>query len=389
MKNFVFHNTTKVIFGKGQVETVGEQVAAIGGKILLVTGEVSVKKTGLLDRVKEKMTMAGVEFVELSGIKPNPEIDSVRRGAAICKESGVDAVLALGGGSVIDASKVMAAGAVYDGDPWDFFEKKIKPANPLPVGVVLTISATGSEANGNAVVTNPAVAQKRAMYHPLWYPRFSILDPELTYTVPADQTAFGAVDILSHVFEQYFHDVDGTDLQDGFAETIMRSVIQGAKTALDDPDDYGSRANLMWGSTLALNGVIGAGAQGDWTCHMLGHELSAKYGLSHGAALAVVFPGWMKFMAERKTSRFVKFAKAVWNVDPKGKNELQTALEGIEATVRFFRDTLKVGVTLEDYGIGGEKIELMADAVIAHKGVDALGGLKRNDLIAIYKSAMG
>lgn len=388
MRNFVFHNPVKILFGAGQVENIGREAALAGRKALMITGRGSAEKSGLLGKVRTRLDEAQLSFAELSGVKPNPDINLVRRGVEACRVSDTDLVLAVGGGSVIDTAKAIAAGALYGGDPWDFLEKKARPDKALPVGCVLTLAATGSEANGNSVISNPATSEKRAMYHGSLYPVFSILDPELTFTVPAGQTAYGAVDIMSHVFEQYFHDVEGCGLQDGMAEAIMKTVIEYAPRAIRNPGDYTARANLMWASSLALNDLIGAGAAGDWTCHMLEHELSAKYDIAHGAGLAVVFPSWMRLVAPRRPGRFARYAANVWGVDPTGKSEAQVAMEGVEATRRFFKDTLGVGVTLADYGIGGALIEEMADTVTRQRGERGLGGLTQDDLVEIYKAAL-
>jgi hypothetical protein len=385
MDNFVFQNRTKILFGKDQVDNVGDETAALGKNVLLVTGGGSVHKSGLYKKITASLNKAGLLVTDHSGIAPNPEIESVRKGADICKEKKIDLVLAVGGGSVVDAAKTIALAAVYDGDPWDFFSQKIKPSNPLPLGVVLTLSATGSEANGNAVITNPKTGKKLPMYHPDLYPAFSILDPTLTFSVPADQTAYGAVDIMSHVFEQYFHDIKATSIQDGFAETVMRAVIRSAPVA-KNRDNYNARADLMWASTLALYGLIGTGAKGDWTCHMLEHELSAKYGIAHGAGLAVVFTSWMRHVVKRKTGRFKQYAVNVWGVDPSGKSDLEIAKQGVEMTRAFFKDILGVGVTLKDYGIDDTRIEEMANSTATIKK-GALGGLDVNDLVEILKNA--
>jgi len=388
MNNFVLYNPTAILFGRGQVEAVGERMAPLGKNILLLSGGASAERGGLLARVREKLRIAGVAVTDLSGVRPNPVIEKVREGVALCKSQRLDAVLSVGGGSVLDSAKVIAAGAAYEGDPWDLLAKKVKPATPLPVGCVLTLAATGSEVNGNAVISNPATAQKLAWYHPHAYPRFSILDPELTFTVPRNQTAYGAVDIMSHVFEQYFHNAPSTPLQDGFAETILRTVIENAPRAMAKPDDYNARANLLWASTLALSGPVGAGVVGDWTCHMLEHELSAKYNIAHGAGLAVVYPAWMELMAPRKPERFRHYAVTVWGIDPRGRDDLAVAREGVAATRAFFRDTLGVGVRLADYGIGPDRLGEMADAVYALKGPTGLGGLAREDLEKVYRGAV-
>lgn len=387
MRNFVFQNPVKILFGAGQIENIGRETVLAGRRALIVTGRGSAEKSGLLGKVRENLEEAQIPFAELSGVKPNPEIGLVRQGVDLCRAQSVDLVLAVGGGSAIDTAKAVAAGARYEGDPWDFFEKKARPERALPVGCVLTLAATGSEANGNSVISNPATREKRAMYNRSLYPVFSILDPELTFTVPADQTAYGAVDIMSHVFEQYLHDVEGCGLQDGIAEAIMKTVTEHAPRAVKNPKDYTARANLMWASSLALNDLIGAGAAGDWTCHMLEHELSAKYDMAHGAGLAVVFPSWMRLVAPRRPGRFARYAVNVWGVNPAGKDEATVAMEGVEATRRFFKDTLGVGVTLTDYGIGGALIEDMADTVVRQRGERGLGGLTRDDLVEVYKGA--
>lgn len=388
MNNFIYYNPTAILFGRGQADAVGERMAPLGRNILLLSGGASAERSGLLDRIREKLRTAGVAYTELSGVRPNPVIEKVREGAALCKSKRLDAVLSVGGGSVLDSAKVIASAARYEGDPWDLLAKKIKPANPLPLGCVLTLAATGSEANGNAVISNPATAQKLAWCHPHAYPRFSILDPELTFTVPREHTAYGAVDIMAHVFEQYFHDVPATPLQDGVAETILRTVIANAPIAMARPDDYSSRANLLWASTLALHGAVGAGVVGDWTCHMLEHELSAKYDIAHGAGLAVVYPAWMELMAPRKPARFRQFAANVWGIDPRGRDDLAVAREGVAATRSFFHDTLGVGVRLSDYGIGPDRLNEMAQAVYDLKGPTGLGGLTRDDLERVYRGAV-
>ncbi len=388
MENFVFQNSTKILFGKGQFGQIAEQAATLGGRILLVTGQGSVKKSGLLDRALAKLNEQGLEVVQLNGIEANPQIGSVRLGGRLCRENDIDGIVALGGGSVIDASKAISAAAGYDGDLWDIITKKEKATRFLPLGVVLTLAATGSEANGNTVISNPELGEKRAVYYPQLYPKFAILDPELTYGVPADQTAYGSVDIMSHVLEQYFHDIENSDIPDGIAETIMRTVIRYAPVAMEKPDDYDARANLMWASTMALNGIVGSGVKGDWTCHIMSHELTAKYGLAHGAALAVVYNGWMNKVVDRKAKRFAQYARKVWGVHPNdARGDIDMAREGVDKTMQFYRG-MGVGVTLSDYEIDDARLEEMADAVVAQKGVENLGGLTRDDLVEIFRSVL-
>ncbi|MBF0291695.1 MAG: iron-containing alcohol dehydrogenase [Nitrospinae bacterium] len=388
MRNFVFNSPTRILFGKGQVENVGKETLAVAGKVLLLHSGGSVKQTGLYDRITARLRENGVGFTELSGVKPNPDIDIVRQGVSICRNEVLPMVLAVGGGSVLDTAKAISAGVFYEGDPWDFFDKKAQPASALPVGVVLTLSATGSEANGNTVISNSQTKEKRPIYSPFLYPCFSILDPELTFTVPPDQTAYGAADILSHVYEQYFHHEKETSIQDGFCETLMRSVIENAPIAIERPSDYSARSALMWASTLALNGLIGAGAVGDWASHMIEHELSAHYGIAHGAGLAVVFPSWMTQVYKANPARFRRFAEKVWDVDTRGMTDEKAALAGISAVRDFYRDRLKIGVTMKDYAIDGTKIETMADSAMKFRAIGSFVQLTRDDIVAIYKRAM-
>lgn len=386
MENFVFHNPTKIVFGKGQVAQIGVETARIGKKALLLTGGASVRETGLYDKVLVSLNEAGVAVVEQSGIVPNPTIESVRKGAKLCKTKNVDIVLAVGGGSVIDAAKAIAGGAVYDGDPWDFFKRTGIVKSSLPVGAILTLSATGSEANGNTVISSPDTEEKRPLYSPEFFPRFSILDPTTTFTVPANQTVNGAIDILSHVFEQYFHNVSSTPLQDGIAEAIMRTVIDNAPVAMIEPDNYDARANLMWASTLALNGLLASGTKGDWASHMIAHELSAKYGLAHGAALAIVFPSWMQRVHSVNLPKFAQFARNVWGLETPDTKEL--ALGGIEATKQFFATTLGAKITLGEHGIDHTRIDEMAESAMSLSKLGSLVTFEKNDLIEIYKSSL-
>jgi len=361
--------------------------AHLGGKVLLLLGGASARKSGLHSRVAGSMAKAGVTYEELWGVAPNPSIVFARDGVRLCREKGISGILAIGGGSVIDCAKAIAAAVRHEGDPWDLFEKKIKPHNPLPLGALLTLAATGSESNGNSVMSNPKTEQKFAYYHPGLYPAFSILDPELTYTVPPDQTAFGAVDILSHVYEQFFHGLEGTDLQDGMAISIMRAVIKYAPVAVAEPDNYIARANLMWGSSLALNGLIGAGTVGDWTCHMLEHELSAKHGLAHGAGLAVVFPSWMRHVASRKEGRFRLFLEKVWDISTAGKSAQELGPMAQEA-LNGFHGALGIGSRIGDYCQEKPRITSMVDSLLSYKSPENLGGLTRNELISIYEGAV-
>ncbi|VAX25099.1 NADH-dependent butanol dehydrogenase A [hydrothermal vent metagenome] len=355
---------------------------------MLLTGMGSVKKAGLYDKALHWLKEAGVAVTKQTGVKPNPDISLIREAALTCKKEGVDIIVAIGGGSVIDSAKAIAAGAMYDGDPWDFFTKKIRVRNPLPVGALLTLAATGSEMNGNVVISNRETEEKLGMYHPKLYPAFSILDPTLTYSVSAEQTAYGAVDILSHLFEQYFHSVPHASLQDGFAETIMQTVIKSAPLAIGEPLNYGARANILWSSTLALNGLVGAGVKGDWACHMIEHELSAKYDIAHGAGLALIFPAWMKHVYKANIGKFVQFAVKVWGIDPSGKSDEDIALAGIEATKNYFRKELQISVSLAGYGIDGSRLREMALSATKQGPLGSVMLLSAEDVEAIFQEAL-
>lgn len=387
MESFVYQNPTKIIFGVGNVDTVADEAKiALGEAILVVAGKGSARKSGLLERVETLLKEAGRRVTLLEGIDPNPRIESVAEGARLIRAAGITGLLAVGGGSVVDAAKGMALAAANDGDPWDFYTRARTPERaPLPVGVILTLAATGSEANGNTVVSDPTTGEKRAIYHPGLFPRFSILDPALTATTPPHQTAFGVVDILSHVYEQYFHRVDHTPVSDGIAETLMRTVIAAAPKALVNPNDLDARAEILWSSTVALMGLVKAGARGDWSCHMLSHQLSGRYDTPHGGALAVVFPAWMRMGYKENLPRFIRFAREVWGIDGDGET---TALAGIEAMERFYTETLKVGIRLGDYGVGGEKIEEMAEAAGESNPIFPLFRLTKENVTELFRSAL-
>lgn len=291
MNAFRFQNPTALIFGKGTVEQLGTEVAKYGKRVLFVYGGGSIKKTGLYDRVREQLAHIGAEVVELPGVEPNPRLTTVKKGIELCRQHGLDFILAVGGGSVIDASKAIAAGVPYEGDVWDFFMRKAAPQTALPLGTVLTLAATGSEMNGGSVVTNWEEKRKRSFGSIHTFPKFSILDPTLTFTVPRDHTVNGIVDMMSHVFEQYFSHTPDTPLQERFCESILKTVIEQAEVVLTNPENYEARANLMLCGTYALNGgMISVGMQGDWATHAIEHEVSAVYDIPHGAGLAIIFP---------------------------------------------------------------------------------------------------
>ena len=356
MNNFTFHVPTKVYFGKGQASHLAE-LADYGKSVLMVYGGGSIKKirmgdTTLYEGVKKILTDAGLTVYELSGIAPNPKIQSVREGAAICKEKGIDMVLAVGGGSTIDAAKLIAAAAKYYGDPWQLVHHGERILDALPIFTVLTLSATGTEMNRFSVVSDMTINEKWGTSSVFLKPEFSVLDPELTYTVSARQTAAGTADIMSHVMECYFTKVDA-HLQARFSEAILKTCIHYGPIAIAEPDNYEARANLMWSSSWALNGLVEAGGEVTWGLHPIEHELSAYYDIVHGEGLAVLTPVWMRFAIEEDPSTIEKFAEYgvnVWGI-PDGDDKLAIAKEAIEKTDAFFRNDLKIPMSLKEIGV--------------------------------------
>ncbi|MCA1797069.1 MAG: iron-containing alcohol dehydrogenase [Geobacteraceae bacterium] len=360
MQPFVFHNPTKIDFGAGKVVKAGKATAEFGKKALLVYGQNSLKKTGIFDRITASLKEAGVEYVEFGGVKSNPVLSHTQEGVELAKKENVDVILAAGGGSVLDEAKAIAAGALYDGDVWDFFIDKAKVEQALPLVTVLTLAATGSEMNCGGVVTNEKTQQKFNIFGAPLYPRTSILDPELTYSVPSDYTAYAGVDAISHLIEGYFTSTDTeTPLQDRFVEGTVK-VIKGATERLlrrgDDPD---ARANMMWASTLALNGLSTAGI-GSYSMpnHMIEHSLSAMYDIHHGAGLSIVIPAWMAYQAERDPQKFARFANRVFRCS--GGSTAERGLYASDAMREWFR---KIGapIDLSEGDIPAEDIPAIAE----------------------------
>ena len=387
MNNFTFCVPTRIHFGKGQISHLSE-LAESGSNVLLVYGGGSIKKSGLYDEATAILADAGLHVVELSGIEPNPRIESVREGARLCKEHAIDMVLAVGGGSVIDTAKAIAAGAVYDGDFWDFFSGKKIIEHALPVGVVLTIPAAGSEGSGNSVITKREGLIKLSLRTPYALrPKFAMMNPELTFTLPAYQTAAGATDMMAHVMERYFNNTPATQLTDSVSEAVLRTIVEVTPRVLENPEDYEMRANLMWCGTLAHNGICGTGVDEDWTSHFIEHEISALYGVTHGAGLAVVFPAWQTFMTRHNLRKVAQMAHNVWRVTPTG-NDLADALEGI----RLFKDFLhRIGmpVTFVELGVPAPDIDALVENLHLHQGNPIGSYFTPADTKAIYTLALG
>ncbi|CAM3653642.1 iron-containing alcohol dehydrogenase [Cohnella lubricantis] len=388
MNNFTFHNPTKIIFGEGSLSQLGQEAAKHSNKALIVYGGGSVKRTGLYDKVVAQLKEHHIETFELGGIEPNPRLATVRKGIEIIRSNGIGFILAVGGGSVIDASKAIAAGVPYEGDVWDFLTRQAKPTSAVPLGTVLTLSATGSEMNGGAVITNWEENRKLSFGSIYTFPKFSILDPTLTFTVPADQTAYGSVDMMTHVFEQYFSHTTDTPLQERLCESIMRTIVDNAPIAIAKPDDYAARANLMLCGTYALNGgMISVGVQGDWASHGIEHELSAIYDIPHGAGLSIVYPNWMKHVYRERIERFVQFAVRVWDVDPSGKTDDEIAMAGIQATREFFT-RIGAPATLTEVGIGDDRLKEMADKAVHFGPLGSFKKLTSEDVEQIYRLSL-
>lgn len=383
MNNFNFCVPTDIRFGKGQIECLPDEIKKYGKKILLVYGGGSIKKTGLYDTIQK--LLENFEIFELPGIEPNPKLSSVRKGTEICKKEGIDAILAVGGGSCIDASKHIACSAYYEGDPWDLVLDRSKVTKALPIITVLTICATGSEMNSGAVISNEDTKEKLEINTPLLYPALSICDPTYLYTLPAKQTAAGTADIISHVFEQYFQPNDGAYLTDRLSESVLKTCFEYGLTAMKDPENYEARSNLMWASTIGLNHLLTVGKGGAWSVHPIEHELSAYYDITHGVGLAILTPAWMRYvLCDKTVERFAMYAKNVWGIEDDDK--FRAANKAIAETEKFF-GLLGLPATLHEVGIGKEKFEEMADEAVRTSGVStrAYYPLKKEDIMKIFE----
>lgn len=387
MQNFRFMSPTDFIFGKDSELSVGAEVRKYGNKVLFHYGGGHIRKNGLYDRIINSMEQSGIEYIELGGVKANPDVELVRQGIEICRKEKVDFILAAGGGSVIDSAKAIAMGVFYEKDVWDYFTGDTEIRKALQVGVILTIPATGSEASNTSVLTNSAEGHlKRAVSSDLLKPVFAVMNPELTYSLPAYQTAAGGVDIMSHVLERYFTLEPDCGFTDRLCEATLRTVIQSLPKVLKNPEDYAARAEIMWAGTIAHNGILGVGRSEDWGSHMLGHEISALYDLTHGATLSIVIPQWMKYVYKTDITRFVKYAVNVWNVEEDFYDQEQTALEGIRRTKEFFR-SVGMPVSFKEAEISGERIEEMAEKCTKYGAVGGFKKLEKQDCINIYEDA--
>lgn len=389
---FIYCNPTKVYFGHDAMSHIHEELPRWGKNVLLVYGGGSIKGSGIYDKVVDEIRKAGVSAYEISGVKPNPELPLAVKGAHFCREAGIDLILAVGGGSVIDTAKVIAGSALYEGDPWELVKSRAQISRSLPLLAIPTMAATGSEMNSCAVITNPDTHEKLGWTTEALRPKVSFLDPKNTFTVPPAQTAFGSADILSHILEVYLNRAEGFDAMDGFMESMMRSVIRWAPLAMADGANEEARANLLWDSEWAINDLIDRGHSVSWSCHALEHELSAFYPVPHGLGLAILTPAFMEYVLNEDTApRLARFAARVMGVK-EGKNEMKTARKGIKKLRKFFRKALSLPGSLSEIGMDDALFEDMAAHAMAWKGEDGIlhgfSPLTEEDLLAIYRKAL-
>lgn len=389
MDSFTYQNPTKLIFGKGQIAKLPDEILPYGKKVLLIYGGGSIKRNGTYDQVMKKLTEMGAEVFELSGVEPNPRITTVRKGVEICKREGIEFLLAVGGGSTIDCTKAIAAGAKTDVDMWEIVTKKAKAEEALPFGTILTHAATGSEMNRGSVITNWETNEKYGWGSPYTYPKFSILDPTYTFSVPHKQTVYGIVDMMSHVLEHYFHNAENTPIQDRFCESILLTVMETAPKLLHDLNNYEYRETIMLSGTFALNDMLNMGFRGDWGSHNLEHALSAVHDVPHGGGLAIIFPNWMKHVLDdNNVERFKQLAIRVFQVDPKAKSDHEIALEGI-AKLREFWTGIGAPSRLADYQIDASTVaEIAEKTVVASPEFGNFKKLTKEDSQAIFEMCL-
>ena len=381
MRNFAFALPTNVHFGRGKIEVLPRAISEYGSRVLLVYGGGSIKKSGLYDQIIKLFEENKIFYKELSGVQPNPRVASVRAGAALCREHKLDFVLAVGGGSIIDCAKVIAAAVDYAGDPWDFCLRKAAIKTALPLGSVLTLAATGSEMNNGAVISNDETDEKLPVMSKALLPKFAVLDPVYTFSVPQNQTAAGTADIFSHVLEQYFGPVAEAFLTDRISEAVLKTCIHYGPVAIREPENYEARANLMWASTLGLNGLLQTGkTPGDWATHMIEHEVSAIYDITHGLGLAVITPAWMRHVLDEATvGRFAQYARNVWEISD--ADDQSAAEAGIAKTAEFF-SSLGLASGLSECGVAAERLPEMAAKAVRF---GPLGALKQLDQAAVLE----
>ena len=390
INDFIYDIPVRVYFGRDQLRHLSAELKKYGQRVLMTYGGGSVKRTGLYDRIVKEIKEAGLELFELGGIEPNPRIDSVRKGAQMCKQHHIDVLLAVGGGSVIDATKFMAAGACVDFDPWDFLDygKKVTVEKALPIVDILTLAATGSEMDCGGVITNPETKDKNGMMYPPLLPKASFLDPTNTFTVSVYQTACGAADMMSHIIEVYFNMNQDLYMLDCFMEGLMKTIIRYAPVAMKNPEDYEARANLMWAGSWAINGFVNGGKQQAWSCHPMEHELSAIYDITHGLGLAILTPRWMEYCLDETTvAKYVQFGVNVFGLDPSAA-PMETARLAIERLGDFLFNTLGLKRTFPEVGIDRQHFSLMARKAVGGATLPGFKTLGQHDVEAIFEMCM-
>ncbi|MGN0688136.1 MAG: iron-containing alcohol dehydrogenase [Oscillospiraceae bacterium] len=388
MDNFTFYSPTEFVFGRNTEGSCGELVKKYGGtRVLVHYGSGSVVKSGLLDRVTDSLSASGIVYFKLGGVVPNPRDTKVYEGIELCRREGIDFILSVGGGSCIDSSKAIAAGACYDGDFWDFYCGKARISKALPVGTVLTIAAAGSEGSPNTVITKEQGMEKRGAGSDLLRPRFSVLNPELTFTLPAYQTGCGATDIMAHVFERYFTVTREVEITDRLCEAVLLTMIKETPRVIADPENYEARANIMWAGMIAHNNICGVGRSQDWNSHALEHELSGLYDCAHGAGLAVIMPAWMEYTMDTDVMRFAQVAVRVWGVQMDFEEPGRTAAEGIRAFRRFLHE-IGMPINFAELGAKKEDIPVLVEKLGIGDGVrGGFKNLNKNDVECIYTIA--
>ena len=389
MKDFTYYTPTRYLFGRGVEAKTGELTRWMGvKKVLIVYGGGSVVRSGLLDRVKLSLDNEGIEYLEMGGIQPNPVDTPVYDGIKICRDNNIDGLLAVGGGSAIDTAKAIACGVPYEGDFWDFYAGKKIVEEAMSLGVVLTIPAAGSEGSGNSVITKLDGLHKISLRtESALRPKFTIMNPELTFTLPPYQTASGISDMMAHIFERYFSNTPEVEITDRVAEGVLKAIIAEAPRVMAEPENYEARANIMWSGTLAHNGICGTGRQEDWVSHFMEHEISAVYGVTHGAGLAVMFPAWMTFMAQNHPVKVAQFARRVFDIVE--ADDTIAALKGIEVLKRFYT-SIGLPVTFAQLGVENPDIDLLVAKLHENKG-ETIGGYYRltaKETSEIYRLAL-
>ncbi|ADH98711.1 iron-containing alcohol dehydrogenase [Salisediminibacterium selenitireducens] len=388
MDAFVFQNPVKLIFGNGQTkERLVTELKPFGKKVLLVYGGGSIKNNGIYDEVTALLEEGGFEVTELSGVEPNPRLSTVKRGVEACREQGIDVILAVGGGSVIDCTKAIAAGAKYDGDPWDLVTKKAVPEAALPFGTILTIAATGSEMNAGSVITNWETNEKHGWGSPHTYPAFSILEPKNTLSLPKDQTVYGIVDMMTHVLEQYFHPQTNTPLQEHMCEAVLKTVIEEAPGLVEDLENMEKRETVLYAGTIALNGMLQMGVRGDWASHNIEHAVSAVYDIPHAGGLAIVFPQWLHYHKDQGSTKLKQLAERVWDLDTTGMSEHEIAEASINALSSFW-SSLGAPSRLADYEIGDDRLEEIAEKTMVNGPFGNFNKLEKPDVVSILRASL-